>query len=389
MPDMTMDKGPGDGDAIPRVPTSIAAFAGRTPQGRPGVPVPVTSLVDFKRHFGAISPEYPLTLAVRACFENGGNSAVILKLINEDGRADDRLDPATFAGDGVSTGLHALRRAEFNLLSIPPDAPDTDTRPGVWATAAGVCTECRAVLLIDAPARLAGRPDAGVAMIVSGIDALRAALDGTHLYDAAVYSPRLLRRTTDTWPEAPCGAVAGVIARADRLRGVWQAPGGIEAAIAGIQGLSVTLNDRDLAQLGALGINCLRWLPGTGPVLWGARTLADPRARHEFTYLSVRRLALLIETSVDRGTAWAALEPNAEPAWARIRASVEAFMFGLYHDGAFAGSTPATAYDVKCGRDTTTQADIDAGIVNIDIGFAPLKPAEFVIVHLRRMMMAP
>jgi hypothetical protein len=172
----------------------------------------------------------------------------------------------------------------------------------------------------------------------------------------------------------------------DRKRGVWKAPAGTEAAIFGVQGPSVTLSDSEAAQLNAVGINSLRSSHGSGTIIWGARTLVTTESGDEFKYLPVRRLALFIESSIDRGTAWAVFEPNAEPVWTELRASINAFMLRLYRDGALAGTTPAAAFFVRCGRETTTQADLDSGILNIEIGFAPLKPAEFVILRIQRTL---
>ncbi len=387
MPYVTIDEGPDAGDAIAPAETSVTAFAGRTALGPPDEPGPVTSLLEFERTFGAETAALPMTGAVRAYFENGGQAAVILKLVNRS-RPDTALDLAAFEGDGRSTGLHALRRDGFNLLCIPPDAPDADTGLPVWAAALRICAACRAVLVIDAPVPAAARQDTAITGVIGAVESLRAALGDAPLHDAAVYFPRTIGRAPGSRPEAPGGAVAGVIARTDRARGVWKAPAGTVATIAGVEGLSVAVTDRDASRLGVLGVNCLRSLPGSGPVVWGARTLAADSAG-EFKYLSVRRLALFIETSIDRGTLWAELQPNAEPTWFQLRASIATFMSALYRGGAFAGATPSTAFFVRCGRDTTTQADIAAGILDIEVGFAPLRPAEFVIVRIRRQMLAP
>jgi phage tail sheath protein FI len=154
----------------------------------------------------------------------------------------------------------------------------------------------------------------------------------------------------------------------------------------GIQGLNVNLNDNENGMLNPLGINCLRTFPVYGRVVWGARTLrgADQLA-DEYKYISVRRTALYIEESLYRGTQWVVFEPNDEPLWAQIRLNVGAFMHNLFRQGAFQGTTPRQAYFVKCDRETTTQNDIDQGIVNIVVGFAPLKPAEFVIIKLQQI----
>ena len=152
------------------------------------------------------------------------------------------------------------------------------------------------------------------------------------------------------------------------------------------QGLQANLNDAENGMLNPLGINCLRFFPASGRVVWGARTLrgADQLA-DEYKYVPVRRLALYIEESLYRGTQWVVFEPNDEPLWAQIRLNVGAFMHGLFRQGAFQGQTPKDAYFVKCDKETTPQDQINLGIVNIVVGFAPLKPAEFVVIQLQQM----
>jgi phage tail sheath protein FI len=184
----------------------------------------------------------------------------------------------------------------------------------------------------------------------------------------------------------PCGAVAGIFARTDAQRGVWKAPAGQEAQIKGVPQLSVSLTDAENGELNQLGINCLRAFPVYGRLVWGSRTLegAD-RLASEWKYISVRRMALFIEESLYRGTQWVVFEPNDEPLWAQIRLNVGAFMHNLFRQGAFQGTTPKEAYLVKCDKETTTQNDINQGIVNILVGFAPLKPAEFVFIKIQQL----
>jgi phage tail sheath protein FI len=204
-----------------------------------------------------------------------------------------------------------------------------------------------------------------------------------------VYFPRVVEADPqregqpDTY--VPCGIVAGIIARNDVERGVWKAPAGTNATVAGIEGLAVPLTDADSGVMNALGINLLRTFPVYGTVVWGARTLrgADLLA-DQYKYLPVRRLTLYIEESLYRGLKWAVFEPNDEPLWAQIRLNVGAFMNELFRQGAFQGATPSQAYFVKCDSDTTTQNDIDRGVVNVVVGFAPVKPAEFVIVQIQQ-----
>jgi phage tail sheath protein FI len=184
----------------------------------------------------------------------------------------------------------------------------------------------------------------------------------------------------------PCGAVAGIFARTDTQRGVWKAPAGLDATLLGVPQLSVPLNDAENGELNPLGINCLRSMPPAGRVVWGARTReGDDRLTSEWKYIPVRRTALFIEETLFRSTKWVVFEPNDEPLWAQIRLNIGAFMHSLFRQGAFQGRTPQEAYFVKCDKETTTQNDIDRGIVNIIVGFAPLKPAEFVVIKLQQM----
>jgi len=220
--------------------------------------------------------------------------------------------------------------------------------------------------------------------VVSGLGALV-----TRSANAALYFPRI--RVPDPLKEnrletfAPSGAVAGVIARTDAQRGVWKAPAGQEATLNGVPELSVRLTDGQHGQLNPIGVNCLRTFPIAGRVVWGARTLrgADELA-DQWAYLPVRRTALFIQESLFRGTQWVVFEPNDEPLWSQIRLNVGAFMNGLFRRGAFQGTTPAQAYFVKCDREANPQEDIDRGIVNIIVGFAPLKPAEFVFISIQQ-----
>ena len=184
----------------------------------------------------------------------------------------------------------------------------------------------------------------------------------------------------------PCGFVAGIYARTDGTRGVWKAPAGTEATLAGASGVAVPLNDSQNGLLNPLGVNCIRNFNVYGIVVWGARTMqGNDELGSEWKYVPVRRTALFIEESLYRALKWVVFEPNDEPLWAEIRLNVGAFMHNLFRQHAFQGITPADAYFVKCDKETTTQNDINLGIVNIVVGFAPLKPAEFVVIQIQQM----
>ncbi|MGD2114509.1 MAG: phage tail sheath subtilisin-like domain-containing protein [Acidobacteriota bacterium] len=288
----------------------------------------------------------------------------------------------------AKTGVFALEKADlFNLLCIPPDERDGDTEPAVYQSALDYCRRRRAVLLVDPPVAW-GRNPIPVRAAKDGLAALN--LSGPSARNAALYFPRLVApdplREGQAGTSVPCGAVAGVIARTDAERGVWKAPAGTDAALAGVQGLEVELTDAENGELNPLGINCLRNLAAAGRVVWGARTLrgAD-RLGDEYKYLPVRRLALYLEESLYRGTRWVVFEENDEPLWTQIRLDIGSFLDTLFRRGAFQGSSPREAYFVRCDRETTTQEDVDRGVVNIVVGFAPLKPAEFVILKIQQI----
>ncbi|MDD5366284.1 MAG: phage tail sheath subtilisin-like domain-containing protein [Gallionellaceae bacterium] len=183
---------------------------------------------------------------------------------------------------------------------------------------------------------------------------------------------------------APSSFAAGVWARTDGTRGVWKAPAGVEATVRGLAGLEYTIEDGDQDQLNPEGVNCLRKLPSYGAVVWGTRTLST-KANPEWRYVPVRRTAIYIESSIYNGIQWAVFEPNDHRLWSSLRANVGAFMDGLFRAGAFQGQKSSDAYFVRCGLgDTMTQDDIDRGQVIAIVGFAPLKPAEFVIVRIQQ-----
>ena len=281
---------------------------------------------------------------------------------------------------GAKEGIFALEKADlFNILCIPPYSPTDDVDVGDLANAFSYCRDRRAILLIDPPAAL--NTVAGAKTHMGGL---------TKDKNAAFFFPRVLApnplKENKVEAFAPSGAVAGVLARTDAARGVWKSAAGIDAQLVGVLGLATKLTDNDNGVLNPLGINCLRDFPVYGRVVWGARTLkgADQLA-DEWKYLAVRRMALFLEESLYRGTQWVVFEPNDEPLWAQIRLNIGAFLQNLFRQGAFQGKSPREAYFVKCDRETTTQTDINLGIVNIIVGFAPLKPAEFVVIKLQQI----
>jgi uncharacterized protein len=283
--------------------------------------------------------------------------------------------------DAAKQGLYALRSVDlFNLLCIPPYLASSDVDQSLIANAAALCEDRRAMLLVDPPASWTTIADAS-----AGVSEL-----GTNSKNAAVFFPRIIEpdplQKNNLVAYAPSGAIAGVFARTDAQRGVWKAPAGLDASLVGVPQLSLLMTDLENGELNPLGINCLRSFAAVGRIVWGSRTLqGNDSLESDWKYIPVRRLALFIEESLYRGTQWVVFEPNDEPLWAQIRLNVGAFMHNLFRQGAFQGQTPQDAYFVKCDKDTTTQNDINLGVVNIVVGFAPLKPAEFVIIQIQQI----
>jgi phage tail sheath protein FI len=293
--------------------------------------------------------------------------------------------PTTNGNDGnpltsgnLVANLAALDRVDiFNILCLPPPTFTANVAGTDYATAVAYCETRRAILLIDAD-------DVQPSAVPPTLTSIGTSRNAAMFYPRLRMPNSLRQNLLDDF--VPCGAVAGICARTDAARGVWKAPAGIEATIVGVAGLTRTLTDNENGDLNKIGVNCLRTFPIVGSVVWGSRTRqgADQLAS-EWKYLPVRRTALFIEESLRRGLQWVVFEPNDEPLWAQIRLNVGAFLQNLFRQGAFQGKSPSEAYFVKCDADTTTQTDRDLGIVNIFVGVALLRPAEFVIIHIQQI----
>ncbi len=360
------------GPALPDDPTAV-----------PPVPVPTTATDDdVTTAEKKLADDSKVVPSVSATIQADKIAIETAKtaLDASDGQS---LDTNDFIGPNTDTnkqGLFALEEADlFNILCIPPYL-DNDVESQLVSTAAAYCETRRAMLLVDPHSSWTSKDSAK-----TGVSTV-----GTNSKNAALFFPRLKQPKPlhDNQIEefVPCGAVAGIFARTDTQRGVWKAPAGLDAILVGVPQLSVPLTDAENGELNPLGINCLRTFPAAGRVVWGSRTLqGNDSLASEWKYIPVRRTALYIEESLYRGTQWVVFEPNDEPLWAQIRLNVGAFMQNLFRQGAFQGQSPRDAYFVKCDKETTTQNDINLGIVNIVVGFAPLKPAEFVIIKLQQM----
>jgi Bacteriophage tail sheath protein len=399
--------------SISGVETSTAAFIGRALDG-PTEPVCICAFAEYERAFGPPDPERELGHAVRAFFENGGERAWVVRVEGSDplsvgldtleavnGPAFDRVasgvevslraalrwrpersDPKTFVSaltqsftaDEVEghTEWAWRPRDAIGLLCVPGE-----TDPGILRQALDVAHRRGMFLIADAM-----DPDPAVAA-----EYARELVGEDGATNGAIYWPPL--RVTDADGSerlvAPSGAVCGLFARVDRARGVWKAPAGVQAELLGTEGPAVEVDEAEISALADARVNAIRALPGRGIRVWGGRTLsADP----EWRYVNVRRTFAFLERSIDRGLQWTVFEPNDEPLWARVRVAVGAFLADLWRRGAFQGRTPKEAFFVRCDRTTMTPDDLAEGTLRVAIGFAPLKPAEFVVIEISKALRA-
>lgn len=276
----------------------------------------------------------------------------------------------------------------FNLLMVPGV-----TDNAVVSEALAFAERKRAFAIIDPPPQAPAFGSA--ASPPEPIDDWMTGLASGYMLptsqNGALYFPYLTSTDLVTGkpiPMAPSGFVAGIYAQTDASRGVWKAPAGLATTVLNTSGPvpSGVMNDPQQGVLNLDSINCLRSFSGIGTVVWGARTLvASNQAFAQSMYVPVRRMTLFIEQTLLANLRWAVFEPNDEPLWVSIRSSIEAFMLSLFRQGGLQGSTPSQAFQVKCDSTTTTPTDQQNGIVNIVVAFAPLKPAEFVIIQIAQL----
>lgn len=364
------ETGPTD-RTIPGVSTSLALLIGTFPSGPQFAATQVRSLRDFARIFGVPKNNHLSSLVINQFFENGGQDILVLST---------GLKFARTASPVLKSLSPVSRPPSFNLLLIPETTvlPDREAAK-IFQAAVPFVEKQRAMYLLDPPQQDAPRQS------VKDLASWFKVQSGIHHPNVILYHPRIhvrsQRTSSPTVTIPPSGTMAGLLARLDRSRGVWKAPAGTEATLQGVVGLEQLLTRSDIDLLTSANINALKQVSSSGYVAWGARTLSS---NQEWKYVPVRRLALFIESSIEHGIQWAVFEPNDEPLWAQIRQSISNFLEAHYRQGAFQGTKAEHAYFVKCGRDTTTPADQATGVVNIMVGFAPLKPAEFIILNIKQ-----
>jgi len=340
---------------ITGVATSVTVFIGSARSGTSNTPQQVQSYADFQRHFGG-GPM--LGDAVRLFFGDGGQTAWVIR------------------SDKPESALDQLgKMARVNLVCLPGIST-----PALLKHADSVCRQLGAVLIVDPPHGLSPtHVQEWVAdSPIAGSDFTAVYYPWLKVADAA--NPKKVHVVP------PSGAVAGVIARTDAAQAVWKAPAGRGAVIAGTAGLETAVTDVENTALSAGGVNSVRRMPSVGIAVWGARTLAGADGvQSDYKYLPVRRLALFLEASIDSGLDWVVFEPNGEDLWQSVQNTVADFLQGLWQSAAFQGTTPTDAFIVRCDRTTMTQNDLDNGRLVVQIGFAPLHPAEFILLRITKL----
>jgi uncharacterized protein len=318
--------------------------------------------------------------------------------LDENGGSIDYIGEAAKDNKLTGTGLHALDGiTDVNLIAIPGQGE------------AGIVTKSMAYCKFERPLQDCffvgdvGSTDPQSARAIGATTSVAAVKDAKDFADAvrssagdygAVYFPWVVASdplgggANPLILVPPSGFVTGIYARVDNSRGVFKAPAGtLDSGLAGALSVSTPVSDTDQDLLNPKGMNVIRTAPaGGGIVIWGTRTIGnDP----EWRYIPVRRMAIFLRVSIYYGIQWAVFEPNDEPLWAALRLNIRAFMLTQFRAGAFQGGKPDDAFFVRCDHTTTTQQDIDNGVVNILVGFAPLKPAEFVVLKLSQKVNQP
>jgi len=374
-PGTYLDEVPSSPRTIDGLATGITLFVGCATTGPRALAVQVTSDSHYQVTFGPPDPAHALGDAIAHYFANGGRVAWIVALDGGPPGAAS-FQAALLACFDPGGPVDAIDR--FDLLCVPGESD-----PATQAALQARCAARRVFFIADCAA------DATASTLAQGPDAR---LVGANASYAALYAPWVL--VADAMGAArlvpPSGFVAGIYARTDAQRGVWKAPAGSDATLVGATALAIAIDGPTRDAMNSAGIDGLRVLPGRGGlVIWGARTLAAAGGDAQYRYVSVRRLLLYLESSLDAGLRWIVFEPNDERTWALVRASVTDFLQRLWRDGALAGARLDQAAFVRCDRTTMTQADLDEGRLIVEIGVAPVRPAEFIVIRLVFRTAAP
>lgn len=357
---------PSGARAIAQVETAVPVFIGHTETGA-GATQRIRSMLDYESNFGRSRDDFFMYESVRLFFENGGRECHIVSA----GSFDTRLTRRT-----LGAALTASKRLDAQLVVIP-DAVRLPERQfyGIQNAMLNVC------------ARLGDRFAILNTFLPTGetiqfIEDFRAGMGNSNLKSGAVYYPWLENADGKIIP--PAGAIAGIYAQVDQNRGVWKAPANV--SLSGVRDVSVAVDDNDQNSMNVdprtgKSINAIRKFTGKGILVWGSRTLAGND--NEWRYVPVRRFVIMLESSIEKSLDWVVFEPNDEPLWNATKGAIENFMTQQWRSGALQGIRAEEAFFVKCGLGKTmTETDINQGRMIVEIGFAPVRPAEFIVLKM-------
>ena len=398
-PRVYLEEVPGGIQPISGVNTSETAFVDYFANGPINEATRVKSYADFLWVFEVpdadSGPDVPTgrseaSYAIEQYFLNGGSVAWVVRVTSDhDPRSPEWTDAegadAILGRGGERAGIYALRQTGFSILCLPAVTYLSRVKLKlVYDEAMTFCNEEKAFLIVDIPPAIKTAEEMKSWLDTSNPNAIKRDKNG------AVYFPRLIVSDPINQMEprnvGSSGTMAGVYARTDAQRGIWKAPAGTDASLNAVRLVS-NPTDSENGVLNPLGINVLRQFPSVGPVSWGARTLeGGDDLGSDWKYIPVRRTALYVERSISEGIRWTVMEQNNEALWAEVRLNVGAFLHDLFGKGAFQGKSPKEAYFVKCDSETTSQNDVGLGVLNIVVGFAPLKPSEFVIIRIQQLV---
>jgi phage tail sheath protein FI len=368
-------------NAQPRLPTGVPGFVGFADADADAFnkPIAFNRKGEFDARFKGLQGSY-LADAVTGFFQNGGVTCfVVLADLGDDRQAAMKNDATTsFKREGaLKKALESLAPVTDLDLVAMPDAMTLKTSDTVWDVAGIIrlqkevlqhCEKHRGRLAI-----LDAVPGAGVDTVKD--QRIQIAANLKEPLNGALYFPWLKVDGLRLVP--PSGHVAGIFARSDARVGVFKAPANEE--ISGALDLEVVVDNAIQDQLNPEGINCLRAFPGRGIRVWGARTISrEP----DWQYVNVRRLFLTLERWIDLNMNWASFEPNTARLWVRIKRELSAYLEVLWRAGGLAGGTADQAYFVKCDAETNPPEVRDTGEVVTEVGLAPSRPAEFVVVRI-------
>jgi phage tail sheath protein FI len=379
---------------IEGVKSSVAAFVGLAAGGPVMRPIRASSWTQFARIYsdphepdrGPFMPSAYLAYAVRGFFENGGRFCWIVRVGHESkalqgsGRHDEgdsrNAELSAVFGEGLER-LSAIDEITIvccpDIMVLAQERDDASLRDPQGSLIAHCEAAGNRMAILDAPPALRPQELLEWRMEEGAYDSNSAAL----YYPWIEVVDPLSKQPTAV---PPSGHVAGVWARTDVTRGVWKAP--TDAVVLDAAGVTSAITDDEQGALNGARVNCIRSFPRRGIRVWGARTLSsDP----EWRSLNVRRLFAYIKQSIMEGTRWVVFEPNDETLWKSIRRDVGAFLTRTWSEGALFGSSPEQGFYVKCDEETNTPEVVEAGQVVMEIGIAPVKPAEFVSTRISQL----